>query len=164
MADEERDELQRHLFEFSVSPDNYKSSAYQNHLIEQYKLYVEMADRISNRRGVTNTFFATLNTAFLTALVGFIKNDISNIFILLIAGILICIVWAVLLRSYRNLNSAKFMIIGLFEERLPASPYWRAEWQALGKGKDWKKHIPLGPIETYVPLIFAILYLLLLIL
>ena len=32
-------------------------------LLEQYKIYVEMADRISARRGLANTFFLTLNTA-----------------------------------------------------------------------------------------------------
>jgi hypothetical protein len=35
--------------------------------LEQYKIYVEMADRISARRGMTNTFFLTLNTAIFTA-------------------------------------------------------------------------------------------------
>jgi len=34
---------------------------YHEHIIEQYKLYVEMADRISSRRDIANTFFLTLN-------------------------------------------------------------------------------------------------------
>ncbi len=36
---------------------------YQAVLLEQYKLYVEMADRVSARRALANTFFLTLNTA-----------------------------------------------------------------------------------------------------
>ena len=32
------------------------------------------------------------------------------------------------------------------EERLPCSPWWAAEWKALGEGKEWRKHVPLGPI------------------
>ena len=36
--------------------------------LEQYKLYVEMADRVSARRGNTNTFFLTLNTTAVTAI------------------------------------------------------------------------------------------------
>ena len=36
--------------------------------LEQYKLYVEMADRISARRGLTNTLFLTLNTAIFAAI------------------------------------------------------------------------------------------------
>ena len=42
-------------------------------LLEQYKLYVEMADRISARRGLTNSFFLTLNTG-IVALVGALKK------------------------------------------------------------------------------------------
>lgn len=37
-------------------------------LLEQYKLYVEMADRVSARRGSANTFFLTLNTTAVTAI------------------------------------------------------------------------------------------------
>ena len=40
-------------------------------LLEQYKLYVEMADRISQRRGAANTCFLTFNTAVVGALAGF---------------------------------------------------------------------------------------------
>ena len=43
-------------------------------LLEQYKLYVEMADRISQRRGAANTFFLTFNTAVVGALAGFYKD------------------------------------------------------------------------------------------
>src|SRR4051794_23317808 len=41
-------------------------AAYRSAVLEQYKIYVEMADRISARRGLTNTFFLTLNTAIFT--------------------------------------------------------------------------------------------------
>ena len=33
---------------------------FQDHLIEQYKLYVEMADRVSARRAQTNRFYISL--------------------------------------------------------------------------------------------------------
>ena len=41
---------------------------YQSAILEQYKLYVEMADRVSARRALANTFFLTLNTAVFTAI------------------------------------------------------------------------------------------------
>ena len=43
-------------------------SKYKDHVLEQYKLYVEMADRISARRSTANTFFLTLNTLLVGAL------------------------------------------------------------------------------------------------
>ncbi|EKD64442.1 MAG: small integral membrane protein [uncultured bacterium] len=161
MNDIEKNQLIHKLFSSSVSANEYKITDYQNHLFEQYKLYVEMADRVSNRRGLTNIFFATLNTTLLTAIVGFLNNNDRSVIVLHIAGILICIIWGVLLRSYRNLNTSKFTVIGLLEEKLPASVYWHGEWYALGSGKDFKKYIPLGPIEIYIPIIYAVLFLIL---
>ncbi len=130
-----------------------------NHLIEQYKLYVEMADRISQRRGMTNTFFLTFNTAIVAALAGFFEHVPSNVSIAIyIAAAVMAVTWAILLRSYRNLNTAKFLVIGELEKRLPAQTYYSAEWKALGEGKDYKKYIPLSLIETVVPIIFLTIY------
>jgi hypothetical protein len=49
----------------AVSAASYEggNEKHQAAILEQYKLYVEMAERISQRRGLTNTFFLTLNTA-----------------------------------------------------------------------------------------------------
>ncbi len=131
-----------------------------SHLIEQYKLYVEMADRISQRRGMTNTFFLTFNTAIVAALAGLFQHMPSNISVAIyLAASIMAVTWAFLLRSYRNLNTAKFKVIGELEKRLPAQTYYAAEWMALGEGKDYKKYIPLSVIETIVPFVFFIIYL-----
>ena len=66
--------------------------------------------------------------------------------------------WFYLLRSYRLLNAAKYEVVGALETRLPASPYWSAEWTALGGGKDRKKYWPLSHIESWIPVFFAVLY------
>src|SRR5262245_9792406 len=65
--------IEANLWSAGISPDKYPDGAFQNHLLEQYKLYVEMADRISQRRGTANTFFLTVNTAIIGALGTFIK-------------------------------------------------------------------------------------------
>ena len=91
-------------------------------ILEQYKIYVEMADRISGRRSLTNTFFLTLNTAIFAA-IGALWKDQANVasWVLvfpLIAIVVQCCAWFFLVRSYRQLNSAKYTIIGILEERL----------------------------------------------
>ena len=63
-----------------------------------------------------------------------------------------------LLRSYRQLKSAKYAVIGAMEERLPASPFWSAEWSALGQGRDPRRYWPLTHIERWVPDPFAAAY------
>jgi hypothetical protein len=131
-------------------------------ILEQYKIYVEMADRISARRSLTNTFFLTLNTAIF-ATIGAIWKDQAKIasWILifpLTAIVVQCGAWFFLVRSYRQLNSAKYTVIGVLEERLPASPYWRAEWKALGEGRDKAKYWPMTHLEQWIPVIFAATY------
>jgi hypothetical protein len=141
-------------------PDSDKDRAAA---LEQYKLYVEMADRISARRGLTNTFFLTLNTAIFAAIGAVWKGRLTFpawlLVFPLVALLVQCSAWFFLVRSYRQLNSAKYTVIGVLEERLPASPYWKAEWKALGEGKDKAKYWPMTHLEQWVPVIFAATYL-----
>jgi hypothetical protein len=76
-SDPALDEIRRDLWNADVTPATYPGGAekYVDALLEQYALYVEMADRISSRRGLANTFFLTLNSAILT-LVGFFGRSI----------------------------------------------------------------------------------------
>lgn len=138
------------------------AAAYQVAVLEQYKSCVEMADRISQRRGLTNTFFLTLNTAIFPAIGVFWEHrPHGQVWWLTVPLMMLlgqCFAWFYLLRSYRLLNSAKYEVVGALERRLPASPYWRAEWTALGEGKDYKKYWPLSHIEGGIPIFFAALY------
>jgi hypothetical protein len=131
-------------------------------VMEQYKLYVEMADRVSARRGLANTFFLTLNTVVATAVGVFWQHPpkASVVFSVLPLVALLgqCVGWFWILRSYRQLNGAKYAVIGALERRLPASPYWRAEWKALGEGRNPAQYWPLSHVEQVVPLFFAVVY------
>ena len=136
---------------------------FQTHVLEQYKIYVEMADRVSARRNLANVFFLTLHTTIIGA-IGFTFDRIELIYpkILvsfpIIAILTLCYVWWRLINSYRQLNTAKYQVVGELEKKLPASPYWSAEWKALGEGKDPKKYAPITHVEYYVPIIFGALY------
>ena len=131
-------------------------------VLEQYRLYVEMADRVSQRRALANTF-PPLNTAVLTALGVWLPGRPPAqpwwLVVPLLAVLGECGAWFSLVRSYRLLNAAKYEVIGALEERLPASPYWRAEWWALGEGRDPRRYWPLSHIERAVPVFFGLTYL-----
>jgi hypothetical protein len=75
-----------------------------------------------------------------------------------LALVIQCLAWFWLLRSYRLLNTAKYAVIGAREERLPASPYWRGEWAALGQGRDPARYWPLSHVEQWIPGVFALAY------
>jgi hypothetical protein len=157
-------EIEKDLWSAGISPEQYPQTAFQNHLLEQYKLYVEMADRISQRRGAANTFFLSINTALIGALGAFFKDvPRPGLLAFAFAAIVLCVVWYALIQSYRNLNTAKFKVIGALERKLPASPYWAAEWTALGKGEDKIRYRPLTHLEPYVPIAFVGAYLFLIV-
>jgi hypothetical protein len=138
------------------------SEAYQAALLEQYKVYVEMADRISARRALANTFFLGLNTAVATAVGVFLQHPPAASAWLALAPLLAllgqCLAWFWILRCYRQLNGAKYAVIGALEQRLPASPYWGAEWTALGEGRDPAQYWPMTHVEQSIPLFFALVY------
>jgi hypothetical protein len=152
------------LWNSAVDTRNYEGPGekYQAAVLEQCKLYVEMADRVSQRRGLTNTFFLSLNTAIFTAIGLSWEHKLQGRVWWLIFPLTMllgeCFAWFYLLRSYRLLNAAKYEVVGALEARLPASPYWRAEWSALGEGRDPKKYWPLSHIESWIPAFFAALY------
>jgi hypothetical protein len=136
-------------------PENEKLQA---HLLDQYKLYVEMADRISSRRQSANSYFLTVNTALLS-FVGYIttKDTSDYLWLLGAVGIALSYLWYRLIRSYRDLNTAKFTVVHAIEKRLPLSPY-DAEWEVMGRGKDPKRYKPFTHIETGVPWVFMVLH------
>lgn len=127
-------------------------------LVEQYKLYVEMADKISQQRSLTNSFYITINTALL-AFVG-IKGDAMDMFLYVVAGvgIVLSLLWFFNIRSYSQLNSGKFQIIHQMEELMPFRAY-KTEWELLGKGKKLSVYYPVSHIEKWIPIVFLILYL-----
>jgi hypothetical protein len=151
------------LWNSDIGKDSYgpHRAPYQSAVLEQYALCVEMADRISARRASANTFFLGLNTAVLTVVGVLWRDKPSGSSNLLIAplGLLLtlCLAWFLLVRSYRQLNAAKYAVIGSLEERLPASPY-RHEWSLLATGARRATYWPLSKVEQWIPGIFAAAY------
>lgn len=137
-------------------------------LLEQYKTYVEMADRISARRSETNKFFISLLTALLAIVSLTVDKNAFNdyerfVFIVVsIMGLALNVLWYVNIRSYRQLNSGKFKVILEMESNL-AFPCYEKEWKILGEGKESKKYLQLTRVERFVPFILSVPYFLLLI-
>jgi hypothetical protein len=132
---------------------------------EIYKIAVEMADRISARRALANSFFLTINTTVL----GILGTHVASWY-LAVAGITLCTSWWVLLKSYRDLNAAKFEVILAMEKKLPARLY-ADEWDHLRKERAqfsspmaalraWTaQYRELGVIERTIPWVFVLVYL-----
>jgi hypothetical protein len=143
-----------------MSPKEY-GEKYHEHLLEQYKLYVEMADKVSERRQSANNYLLTVNSVLVSlfgVLAGFSSISEQPLwkYFIPIAGFMVSITWATLIHSYRQLNSGKFEVIHKIESQLPAALY-ETEWKILEKGCG-KRYRPFTHVERFVPWIFAVLY------
>jgi hypothetical protein len=151
-----------------MKPEEY-GEKYTDHLIEQYKLYVEMADNISTRRSQTNAFYITVLSGLLAVLAlaadkfAGAAQDASFIAVAIL-GIVLCVVWYINLESYRQLNSGKYKTIHEMEQRLPF-PCFDREWEIMSmRGEDGKpKFTRLTRVEKFVPILLGIPFLFLLV-
>lgn len=133
-------------------------NSFKTVLFEQYKLYVESAERISERRVAANNFLLTVN-AFLVTLYGLVASNRFNatwIIFVPIAGLLVSFTWHRIISSYRDLNTIKFKIIHELEKHLPAALY-SYEWHKAEEGRGNAYH-PLSHLERWVPVIFMAIY------
>lgn len=132
-------------------------------LFEQYKLYVDSAQKISERRVSANNYLLTVN-AFLVTLYGLaLARDYKDHWMTLVpvAGLLVSMTWHEIIKSYRDLNTVKFKIIHELEQQMPAALF-AYEWKLLDDGKG-DTYLPLSHLEGRVPLVFVVLYVLLII-
>lgn len=137
-------------------------------LLEIYKLHAELADRVSQRREGANRIFVSLLTGTLIFLAAFLRYGGETMPIdailttISIFGIFLSAAWYIIIRSYRQLNSGKFAALHELEEKL-AYPFFKREWELLEEGKKRSRYWKLTIVETFLPFIFFILYIALII-
>ena len=74
-----------------------------------------------------------------------------------LVGVSANIVWFLLLRSYRDLNAAKFKVINDMEVHLPVALFTR-EWEYLKQDPipRWRpKYAEQGTVERWAPVLFG---------
>lgn len=147
-----------------MKADEYGEN-YQSHLLEQYKLYVEMADRVSQRRDQSNRFYVTIVSALVALLVVLARVGAgpsgtvwaAALLIVGIFGIALSGIWILNLRSYRTLNSAKFAVINSIERQLPWAGY-ADEWELLRPKDARPEYLQLSRVEQLVPWLIIVLF------
>lgn len=141
-------------------------------LMAQYQLFVQTSEDLVKRKQSVNTFYVTLNSLMLSAIVSVIcaVGDIlkvvnSQMFVYVVAaflsviGVVICGSWITLLNSYSDLNASKMAIISCIEDRL-ALKLFATEWALLTRRVGNKKYRSFTVKEIAVAKIFLALYIL----
>lgn len=127
--------------------------------LEIYKLLIEMADRVSQRRQAANSFYLSANTLLVggSAYLGTLEPSLRNVIVISVAGMAICALWVMNIMSYKTLNEAKFHVINDIELRLVEQPF-HDEWKQLTPEQDKKRHRPFHKVEGIVPWVFIAVY------
>ena len=127
-------------------------------LFEQYKLLLETSESLVERRQkITSTYLSICSvlipiiTTMLT-----VNNSLINLSSIVISclSIILCICWKNIIVSYGRSNQAKFAIMELMENELPANIFG-SEWIALKK--IGKQYVSFTERETTTPKIFIAL-------
>lgn len=109
---------------------------------EFYKLCVEEAGKVSERRMKNNQYFTLLHSALISFIATLyvketsIKTILAVIFLSALGAIL-CNLWKKSILSYKGLNSAKFKIICDMENDFDCKCF-TDEWNILKESKEYK--------------------------
>src|ERR1035441_10854278 len=105
-------------------------------VVDIYKVLIDMADKVSQRRQNANNFYLSVNTA-ITGAAAYLSatgNPSANIVIISLAGLVVCLLWKRNIDSYKDLNSGKFQVITEIEKALPIAAF-TTEWDVLQRGE-----------------------------
>lgn len=132
--------------------DEYSPGEIPNPLMKQYLHFAESALETSNRRVNTNRFVGTLLTGVLALLTLFGPNaENTGQFVAIglvgASGSFLSYYWIQTIKSYQQLNSAKYKIITKIEEdMMPVEPY-ADEWRYLQHDSREKPKLVEEPEE-----------------
>ncbi len=133
----------------------------KNDLIEIYKMYVQTAENVSDRRLRSNNFYLTLCSLLVTTSYAFLRLKIVDTLLIIgmsVFGLLFSIVWFFNIRSYKCLNAGKFQVIQKIEEKLSFACFTE-EWKILKHTENRSnKYSLLTTIERFIPTLFIILF------
>lgn len=121
--------------------------------LEQYKLFIESAEKNSDRRINQNNIYLTINLAFISFMCTQ-SLDFKRSLVLLVVGLIICVIWFFTIINYSKRNKIKFDIIN------------ESEYGQLYR-EEWNRISILTPLTVYEKIssgIFALLYIVLFIL
>ena len=137
-------------------------------MFEQYKLLIDSAHRIEERRGGSDNIFIGINTVIVSVLISSDNLTINDIFrlplgvSLVIIGLSIAWNWLRVITAYKKLNFLNYSLIEAFEVLLPTRVFsLRAKMEAEedDQHKKNRANIILNK-ESLLPKAFLLIYVL----
>ncbi len=140
-----------------------KSNHTNPFLAEQYKLLIDASQKSEERKKDTHSFFITINSIFLPLLIKVYKIEQDNLrdFIVLALliglGMILCIDWIMIIKTYKNMNYINYSMTRAFEEYMP-TPVFSLRDAVLEPGFEYERANVLAQKEMLIPYFFLITY------
>lgn len=140
-------------------------------LTEVYKLHVNIANEVSNRRAGVNRLYILILSGIMFGMGAILRSDAGSLlnklmgqngFSIMIAfvgifGVILCAIWRVSIESYLNANSVRYEVLRELEKKLDFQ-FYGEEWEKLNPLQRDYSYRKLARIELYTPTLFLILF------
>ena len=136
-------------------------------LFEEYTLFVDHTQRLSERRQNATQTFLTINTGIFTILAFLFKDagvQTRQVALaslpLFAAGLLVCWLWHRIITQYKALIGWRYTQLREIERQLPDSyRMFTREWDELYQPRDGTSRFDFSGLEHQLPRIFGALFL-----
>jgi hypothetical protein len=133
---------------------------------EEYKLFSERTERLSERRQAATQTYLAVNTAAFTILVFLVKDAgfrgwglVAASLPLFLMGTLACLIWHRIIVQYKPLIGWHYEQLREMELRIPESyQVYRKEWDKFYTPSQGKERFGFSLLEVWLPRIFLALY------
>ena len=155
-----KDKIELKLFNSNLDVNTPAEKAM---LFEQYKMVVESAQKIEERRKDLNSIFITINWIFFTVLsqMTHLNNvqfsSVLALAVLLIVAIVVSIHWLIVISSYKHLNYINYALLRSLENLLPTAVF-SLRTDIMSELEEAEKGNVILEKETLIPKLFLIIY------
>lgn len=122
---------------------------------ENYRMFVESAEKISDKRNNQNNYYMSI-VGFILTFISTIKIETLNLYIFCAIGIIISILWLTTIDNYAKRNKVKYQIINEYEKENKLK--WFSE-----EDKRTSVLTNLTTIEKIIPIVFIIIFIIVMI-
>ena len=133
---------------------------------EEYKLFIQYTQQLSERRQAATQTFLTINTAIFSVLAFLVKDGgfaVRQLALfsapLFLVGLVICVIWRKILLQYKELGNWRFEQLRIMEQAMPdSSQVFTKEWDQYYKPRQGKERFGFSRLETWLPQLCIVLY------
>lgn len=141
----------------------------RGYCFEQYRLLIDSAHKMDERRTGSNNIYIAVNSILITALTQVTPSSFQIersllLFFLLSIGVMVCKNWLNVIKAYQKINLINYFLIKELEKHLPSYVFSLRMDLVEENFSPSEKNVSVLKKEFLIPSVFLVLYLLYLLL